>query len=120
MPRTSPLARLQSVADSRVTSHFHNTVALNDLERAVLRLCDGAHTREDMLECLLRDIREGRLALHIHAVQPPSAAGETTIDVTPSPAPAWEPPSEESIRAGVSQLLDKCLFHLTQLALMSA
>ena len=119
-PRTSPLARLQSVSDSRLTSLLHTSVALNETERAVLQLADGTRSRDQILDCLLQDIRAGKLTLHKSDGKPQAASGDNSTIVTSTPSATDEPMTEEAIRAGVSQLLDKSLFHLTQLALMCA
>jgi methyltransferase-like protein/SAM-dependent methyltransferase len=119
-PRASPLARFQAVANWPVISLMHTTLELSDLERVVLELADGTRSREQLLECLWQGIRDGRLALHFEPGKSQTATGGSQIDVTATFVPTPELPSDDTIRANVSQLLDTTLFRLTKFGLMCA
>src|SRR5262249_52396156 len=62
-PRAGALARLQASRGSRVTNFRHESLALNDVERQMLVLLDGARGREQVIERLLTVVESGQLVL---------------------------------------------------------
>jgi methyltransferase-like protein len=60
-PVASPLARLQAAHHEYVTNLRHEQVYLGEFERHLLRLLDGAHDREALVEGLTRVVEEGEL-----------------------------------------------------------
>ena len=51
-PHASPLARLQAESDARITNLCLRHVELSDFDRLVIRLLDGNHDREAIVEAL--------------------------------------------------------------------
>jgi methyltransferase-like protein/SAM-dependent methyltransferase len=60
-PQTTALIRYQASRQKHVTSPFHETVYVNDLERRLLRMADGSHDRAAMVAELVRAALEGHL-----------------------------------------------------------
>jgi len=61
MPITTKIARMQAPNSQMVTNRRHEVVRLNDLDRQLLPLCDGEHTRDMMVEKLLKVTLDGAL-----------------------------------------------------------
>jgi SAM-dependent methyltransferase len=65
-PLGSPLARLQAQEGSRVTSLRHRMVEVGELDRAVLRLCDGTRDRAALVAELVALAAQGGLRVQQH------------------------------------------------------
>jgi SAM-dependent methyltransferase len=61
-PVASALVRLQVQESATVTNQKCEPVRLTDLARHVVTLLDGAHTRDDVIQSVAREIRRGTLA----------------------------------------------------------
>ena len=62
-PRTSALVRLQASQGARVTNLRHESLRVNDVERKVLGLLDGARGRSEVIEGLMAAVAAGDLSL---------------------------------------------------------
>jgi methyltransferase-like protein/SAM-dependent methyltransferase len=96
-PQASPLARLQAAAGTAVTNLRHERIALNVLERLVLRQLDGRHDRSALLDHLIELAARGTLEIKQegHLLESP-----------------------ETHRAVLSAQLDACLAGLAKQALL--
>ena len=61
-PLASPIVRLQMQRSSVVSNLCHEPIGLNGLNRAVVALLDGRHTRGDLLGELLDMLDDGRMS----------------------------------------------------------
>jgi len=62
-PRTSALVRLQASKGARVTNLRHESLRVNDVERRMLALLDGARERREVIEQLAAAVHSGELTL---------------------------------------------------------
>jgi methyltransferase-like protein len=62
-PRTTPPVQLQASRNALVTNLRHESLAVNEVERRVLELLDGARTRSEVVEALLAGVDAGKLSL---------------------------------------------------------
>jgi methyltransferase-like protein len=62
-PRTSALVRLQASQGVRVTNLRHESLRINDVERRMLTLLDGARERREVIEQLAAAVLSGELSL---------------------------------------------------------
>jgi len=62
-PRTSALIRFQASQGTRVTNLRHESLRINDVERRMLELLDGARARREVIEKLDVAVASGELTL---------------------------------------------------------
>jgi methyltransferase-like protein len=62
-PRTSALIRRQASEGTRVTNLRHESLRVNDVERRMLALLDGARERREVIEQLAAAVHSGELTL---------------------------------------------------------
>lgn len=62
-PRAAALARIQAAEDVWVTTLLHRVVQLNDLDRFVLRHCDGECDREEIVRRLASALKREEFSL---------------------------------------------------------
>jgi methyltransferase-like protein len=62
-PLASGWARLQAETEVKVTNLRHERVELDELERYLLRLCDGTHDRSALFEMIVKPLRDGTLVV---------------------------------------------------------
>ncbi len=62
-PRTSALVRLQASQGARVTNLRHESLRVNDVERRMLALLDGARGRREVIDQLAAAVLSGELSL---------------------------------------------------------
>lgn len=62
-PETTALARLQAAQGYKATNLRGEMVTLDEIHRQALRLLDGQHAREALIEGLLAPVRAGQLVL---------------------------------------------------------
>lgn len=74
-PAASPLARLQAMEGTRVTSLLHQNVVLDEpFAHAVVQLLDGTRDRAALIEALAARVAEGRLTIEGEALDGDEAA----------------------------------------------
>ena len=62
-PLADQLARAQANLAPMVYSGLHTVVMLNEMQRQVMRLADGEHSREQMIDSLVQMVVDGKLVV---------------------------------------------------------
>jgi methyltransferase-like protein/2-polyprenyl-3-methyl-5-hydroxy-6-metoxy-1,4-benzoquinol methylase len=62
-PMATKFARVEAAHGPMVTNLFHRTVELSDVERLILRACDGSRTRDEIADGLVEAIRAAEYSL---------------------------------------------------------
>jgi methyltransferase-like protein/cyclopropane fatty-acyl-phospholipid synthase-like methyltransferase len=78
-PLASPIVRWQVRNKERVSNLRQFNVEISDLDRLVLPLCDGQHTREDIRKVIEDKIRTGAVTVKLNGEAPPATADLTDI-----------------------------------------
>jgi len=79
LPCTTALARTQAIAGDCVTNRRHEQIRLGGVSRTLVRVLDGKHDREALLDVLDQAIARGELKAHIHE-RPVTRLERTTLE----------------------------------------
>ena len=96
-PLASHLARLQATDTDKVTNLRHEQVALTPFDARLLRLLDGTHDREDLVEVLRSSCQESELRL--------PQGGSTVTDIS-------------RVQSFLPEFIDERLRHFAKVSLL--
>jgi methyltransferase-like protein len=64
-PKTDPLTRYQAQRGTTVTNRLHHSLPLDAFGRAVLLVCDGQHTQEQVVDHIVAEAKAQRLQVQV-------------------------------------------------------
>lgn len=86
-PVGSPVARFQANFNDTVTNLLHEAVSLNAFDREILKVLDGAHDQESIVDILVEDMKTGAVEVEewpADKTSPEDVRQEMTVALTSS------------------------------------